>query len=348
MDQPITDLEENVPEKQSGCTNCGHPVLSEGATSLCSECRESFIKFPIPVLIKAFGGIVLLILIFAMTKFPKSLSAGVHYERGNDAMDNHNYYTAQREFEKVIKEIPDYSEAKQHLAIASFHNLDMNVFIPVANELVGKAIEDQGTYFELQKIIDKAGDYFPSDSFSLLMENYPSIDSIPEQDYRDYISKYPEEVFPISRFASVLLNQNRYTECDSVLNGLLIYDGNFVNALTLKTSLKRQIGQMDSSHYYCDKLLSLNQEFSYGIASKARTYLMEKKNKEGLQWAQKSVAIDKKDFYSLATLAMAYHFNNKTAERDKLIKEVEADSVGVTYIGFVKDVISGKEKFQNR
>src|SRR5439155_25895657 len=116
--------------------------------------------------------------------------------------------------------------------------------------------------------------------------------------------------------------------------------------LYMKTSVKRELDQFDSAHYYCDRILSLNKESSYGMASKARTYLMQKKDQEGLRWALKSNEPDRMEPYSLATLALAYHFNNKPGERDKLVEASKKDSTQAAYMQYVIDIMQGKEKFR--
>jgi hypothetical protein len=83
------------------------------------------------------------------------------------------------------------------------------------------------------------------------------------------------------------------------------------------------------------------------LASKARTFLCEKKDKEGLDWAMKSYKIKKEEPYTIATLALAYHFNNNLAERDKLMRLSEKDSLSNEYMQYIRDIIAGKENFRN-
>jgi len=330
------------------CINCNHPVVEPGyPTALCEDCRKKFINFPIPVSIKIFGIGIALVIVFAMSTAFKNLSAGLHYEKGRNAFHAKKYFTAEHELNIVSNKIPGFAAANEYLALASFYNHDMNRFADVIKGLQGKEVEDEDLFVEINGIIEKAANYFPSDSFMVVLNKYGATDSIPEPVLTDYLTHFHDELFPRMRYISLLFDKNEYGSCDSLLNEVLAKDATFVNALALKTSVKRVTHQYDSAIYYCDKLLFLNLESTYAMASKAKTLLRQKKDLEGLKWAKKGVEIDGSDGYALATLALAYHYNNNPAERDRLLKQLKKDSVDIGYAQYTLDVMSGKEEFRD-
>lgn len=289
---------------------------------------------------------IVVALIFAMFNLPGNLSAAIHYKRGKEAIEKTNYLTARDELNKVIKQMPAFIDAKEYMTIASFNNQDFSTFISLIKELEGKNIEDGSLYQQISGLIQKAPGYLPNDSFMVFFNKYHSFDSIPGYAYHQYISNHPADLFPEVRYASFLFDQKQYSNCDTVLDHILQKDPDHVLALAMKTGIKREFNQFDSAHYYCERILSLNKESAYGTASKARTYLMQRKDTEGMQWALKNLNLRKDDPYSLATLALAYHFNNKPGERDKILEAAKKDSTQTVYIQYVIDVISGKEKFR--
>jgi tetratricopeptide (TPR) repeat protein len=344
MEQDNSSLEEKL---STGCVSCGHPVIEQGyPTKLCADCRKKFIHYPIPNWVKIFAALIGVILIFAMFKAPENFSAGIHYQRGKDAIAKSYYTTAEKELNKVIKKIPGFVEAKEYLAIASFHNQDIETFYKMIQDLQGKNIEDEDLYREINGLIEKASNYFPNDSLLVLYNKYHSFDSIPQAVYYGYVSAHPDQLFSETRYASVFFDKKQFNTCDSLLNAILQKDATYAGALYMKTSVKRELDQFDSAHYYCDKILSLNKESSYGMASRARTFLRQKKDAEGLRWALKSNEPDPAEPYSRATLALAYHFNNQAAERDKLIEASKKDSIQLSYMQYVMDIMKGKEKFR--
>src|SRR5262245_8298723 len=118
-DQPIEQIEPNK------CANCGSSWIEQGyPTPLCSDCRQRFIKFPIPLLIKIFGLAIVSIVLIAMTRLPQNISLGIHNARGEKAFKNRQYQTAQVEFGNVLKTAPQYTSAKMNRAMASFYLQD--------------------------------------------------------------------------------------------------------------------------------------------------------------------------------------------------------------------------------
>lgn len=338
----------NEQHENKGCLNCGNPLIVQGYRNpLCHECRTSFINFPIPKGIKIFRIIILAILIFSVTKMEKNISAGIHLKRGERAEKKGLYLTAQREYEKTIELIPDFQEVNCDLMIASLHNLDFATVFKMSEYLDGKSIENHSLYNEITDVLNVAVSYFPTDSFNLIIEKYKSLDSIPDKIFQSYILKYPEELFPKIRYVSILMDRAEYKESEPLLDFVLSQNKNHITALGMKSAIKRELGQYDSAHYYCDRMIAYNKESTFGISSKARTFLKEKKDEEGLYWAKKSIDIDKNDPYTLATLAVAYHFNNRIEERNKLLNLAKKDSSVMIYMEYAQDVISGKEKFRD-
>jgi len=232
--------------------------------------------------------------------------------------------------------------------IAAFYNQDFKTFAAMYAKLENRKIEDEELFGQLQNIMNKVSDYYPSDSLQNLQSKYGNdVDSIPEKEIINYIEKHPDELYIKEAFASVLFDKKQYQQSDSLLNNIIKNNKDYFPALALKAVLKRDITQFDSSYYYIDKLLGINHQSAYAYSLKARTLLKQHKDEEALSIALKVFENDKKDYYNAATLVMAYHLMNKTKERDTLLNEVSKDSSSTSYMSFAKDVISGKEKFRN-
>jgi tetratricopeptide (TPR) repeat protein len=332
----------------TGCAGCDHPVIEPGyPTPLCADCRQKFIRYPIPIGIKIFGACVAVLLIFAVAGVPKSLRAGVHYERGVSAVESKRFVTAQRELELALGDIPSFAEGKMYLALAAFYNMDMMTFYTLMQELQGEKVEDESLYRQLTEVSAKTASYLPSDSFYVLLDKYHAADSIPPFELDAYVHRYPLEAYSNALYAKNLLEADQYTASDSLLSFILRDYPDHRGVLNLKVSAKRYLKQYDSAMYYSDRIISLNRESGYGIASKARTMLNQKRDTEALQWALNAVQADGKDAYAKATLVLAYHFNSKITERDQLIDQLKKDTAAADYLQYPLDVIAGKEKFRD-
>jgi len=341
-EQPV---EQNDPNK---CANCGSSWIEQGyKTPLCCDCRQGFIKFPIPLSIKIFAGVIVAIVLIAMIRLPENISIGIHNARAQKAFENKQYLTANAEFGNVLKTSPQYIPAKINHAVASFYVQDYKTLLSDLDELEGKKIEDQDQYSQLLDVSNKLTNYFPNDSFMAMEKIYAdSTGDVPIKELQNYVSKNPEDIYALLALASTYFDLKEFSLADSALISILKKDPGHLTALALMTTTKRELNQFEESIQYCDRLLSLNKESIYGISSKARTFLKMGKDKESMQLALQAKEIKKNDPYNLATLALVYHFSNMPKQRDELISQAKSDSTMSSYFEFVNDIISNKVKFR--
>lgn len=348
MEQDITN-EQPAGEPQSDkCVNCGSPWIEKGfPTPLCADCRNAFIKFPIPRVIRIFFLIITAVVLVAMIRLPDNISLGVHQVRGEKAFKNRHYVTAQKEYKSVVDKLPDYMDAKINLALASFYAQDFESFGALVGQLEGKMIEDRDLYGKLSYVMSQMEGYVPSDSFLSMRKTYAdSAGHIPLAEMQKFVSKNPDDEYAAILLASDLFNNKNYSSADSILMNVLQKDPNHFGALSLMAALKRESGQFDESITYCDNILSLNKESVYAMSSKSRTFLKLHRDEEALRLANEADKIIRDDSYNLATLALIYHFTNRIKERDEAIAKVKKDTSAVALLEFANDVISNKIKFR--
>ena len=335
-------------QEKNKCINYGSSWIEQAyPTPLCSECRQSFIKFPIPSLIKIFSLVIIAIVLIAMIRLPNNISVGIHEARGEKALKNKQFLTAQREFQKVLKKTPHYLDAQVNSALSSFYIQDYSSMLKDLNELEGRQIEDQNLYADLLNATNQLSSYFPSDSFLAMQKIYTDTSgNIPVNEMQKFVSANPDDIYASITLSSSLFYKKEYFAVDTILSNVLNKMPAHLTALELMSTLKRELNQFDESIAYCNKLLSINTESIYGMSSKARTYLKMQKDKEALKLALEARNISDDDPYNLATLAMVYHFNNMTKQRDEILANAMKDSLSQTYFEFANDVISNKVKFR--
>jgi tetratricopeptide (TPR) repeat protein len=337
--------------EQAVCSNCGHPATETGQPNLlCSDCRLYFQHFPVPRWIMWYAVAIGVIIAYSLIFLPGNFNLAIHLERGKKAEKEKKFFTAQRELERVVQKIPNNVEATGHLAVAAFYNQDFITFGNCINQLKDATIEDHELFASLEDLIDKANSYFADSSFANFRGRFPETVKIPDSAWTNYFSSHSEDVYALNQYASYLLDDKKYGDCDSITNRVLSKENDCFPTLILKAALKREEGNLDESMHYCDLLLDLNKESVMGMAAKARTLLAMKKDKQALELATKSYQMDPKNYYCLGSLILADHFNNRLDDRDALIKKggtPEADSSGVSPLKYVLDVIQGKEKFRD-
>src|SRR6185295_12849149 len=109
-------MEENILPDAPSPSVCSHCQISSIDTRysspLCEECRQKFIRYPIPKWIKLFGAGVALVFCLALIKLPTQLSTGVHLEKGKNAIKDRRFNTAHKELKLALNNIPNSKEAQ--------------------------------------------------------------------------------------------------------------------------------------------------------------------------------------------------------------------------------------------
>jgi tetratricopeptide (TPR) repeat protein len=333
------------------CANCGQPALDgDHPTPLCGDCRERLTRLHIPVWIWIFAGCIAVLLLFSLFTLPRSISLGMHLEKGKRALKEKKFNTAENEFSKVLEKVPSNIEARGNLLIASFYNQDLEVFLAQVKKLDDKAVsdEDNTLYGEIEKVMLKAEGYFSNDTFEVFKKAYPDETHIPDTAWDRYLKTHTDDRNAVFAYASLLYDRKNYHGCDSLLDLALQIDYEYIPALMLGVNSKRDQGDLNGAMTYVDRILAINPESVWGLSAKARTLLRQKKIKPGLDLALRLYDMNKQSVYAMSTLILAYHFNGRTGERDALIKKAQSaasDSIGKDNLQYALDVINNKEKF---
>jgi hypothetical protein len=333
------------------CANCGQPgIEGDHPTPLCSDCREKFTKFPIPMWIKLFAAAVVAVLLFSLFSLPANISLGVHLAKGRKAAVDRRYVTAERELKTFTDKVPGNAEARERLLIAAYYNEDYEAFSEQVRNLEHVKMEDDDLYRETDAVMSDAAVLVPSDSFKVFTESHPALNGVPDTAWQNYFRLNPDDNNARIEYASLLFDQKKYAGCDSVMQLILAAHPGNIQALMMGASAKRELGQYDSALVYNIRILAINQESVMGLASEVRTLLRQKSDAKALDMALQSYRLDEKQPYVQASLILAYHFNGRADDRDALIKKAMQgvrDSLGRTTLQYALDVISKKEKFRD-
>jgi tetratricopeptide (TPR) repeat protein len=341
-------------ETSSGrdCANCGQPAL-EGAhpTALCGDCREHFTRLTIPHWIKAFAGAIVALLLFSLYTLPGNIALGIHLHKGEKAVEQKNYNTAEKELKLVTAKTPYNVEANGHLLLAAFYNQDFEVLNDAYKKIHTENIEDAELLSKIDFVLGKAVRYAPGESFDSFTTAHPQLPVVTDTAWRNYFARNPNDPYAMMEYSSMLYDKAKYAAVDSMMNLVLKVDNEYSVALMMQTSAKRELGDLEGALAVGGKILSLNHESVRGLSTQARTLLRMKRDQIALDMALKASEIDPENPYARATLILAYHFNGYKADRDALMRRSRAaaakDSTERTDLQYALDVMDHKEKFRD-
>lgn len=347
MEDQSTSTPSVTPAGPQACISCGNPQILNGyPNALCAECREKYIKYPIPIWVKIFGATVLVLVVFALFSASKSFSLGIRYEKGIKAEEAKKYVTEQQVMQALVKDNPDYLEAKAHLLIAAFYNGDIATVSEMSKKMANQKFDDDELLAKANAVVHEAESEQPHDSLTKYAQLMPdSTGGVPDSIYNRIIKADPNDFFAKVKYASILTNRGNYTFADSLLTSVLQVKPKFMTALQLKISMARLNRDTKECLRYCNQLLAINSQSVYAISCIARSYLKTGELEKGLQYAREAILIEPNDPYANATIVLAYHFNKMIKERDALILKINQgkDTLMKSYLAFPLDVINHKD-----
>lgn len=350
MEEILSDKPEEIQEVATDsilCVHCKKSSFEEGySTKLCLDCREQFIKYPIPKWIWIFAGVIVLIMIMSMIRMPKYVSAAYHLGRAEKAIDKKAFFTAQKELLIVVESFPDNLTANCNLLIAAARNHEYAMAVFAYNKITGKEIDDNDLYTVLQNSIQSVEADFPNDT-SLLAKIVLSKDSSNDLmqiynflAFKDNIDQHIAGVHIASKF----YDRDLYLEADSILSKVLSKKSDYYPALSLMTGVKRNLKQYDMSIAICDRMLEENSEDILAISQKSKTELKRHQDAKAAEYAAEAMRIDPNNIYALEAQVMVdYYANRKTEVTAQLAKIVEAENGGDNIISTrVENLVNGK------
>ncbi|MEQ8155238.1 MAG: tetratricopeptide repeat protein [Clostridiaceae bacterium] len=345
----------SMDDTSSGCENCGSLCIEENYKfKLCKECRDKLSKRTIPIQIKLVSILLIMIILFSLSKFLHSINMGVEYERGLRAEEALKYETALNHYINVVKEYPESDKALVRLYVAyyncgrieeAFNVYDQIAESPASNNMK-KILVD-----EVNETTDKLDTYYcPTQELydKLIGLKNPKTEDIINI-LKPAVDKNPDEVYGAYYLANLYFDMKNYTEAGQVLSKVISRYPDFSPGYMLQAAVCRELGKYEEAVEYCNKELEHNVEDIGAYINLSKIELKQGNNAKGLEYAKMAYEIDNKDPYIAATLAMAYHFNNMFSERDKYYKIYQDSNIKDEYTdNLLKSIFDGTQQWQNQ
>jgi tetratricopeptide (TPR) repeat protein len=293
---------------ESLCANCqALPYEGTHPTNLCSGCRTALINYPIPKWIKIFALIVIGIIVVSVIRTQMYLSAAINLGRGEKAIENRLYVTAQRELASVLNKFPDDLTANADFFIAAAYNLDGNAAKNAYQKLLDKNVEDQELFARVNTAMDYLSSNYAQDT--VLQNKVKLVDKDRDKLLQLYEkTKDSAEIEIKTYIADCLFDLKDYKSTLVIIEPILITAPNHFWALSLGAAAHRNIGNFEKALSYCDRILAVNAESVYGFAIKSRIELKRKHDQQAAVYAEKAMKIDPEDDTALEAMSMVNYF----------------------------------------
>ncbi|MFL0269065.1 tetratricopeptide repeat protein [Candidatus Clostridium radicumherbarum] len=339
-----------------GCKNCGNLDIEEGYNlKLCKECRDKLSRRPIPKQIKLVSLFIILVILFSLWKFPKSISSGVEYERGLQAEKAAKYATAIYHYENALKEHPESDKALVRLYVSYYEDERIEEAYKVFDQITGESPSNKKMKKELVDEVNtttsKLDTYYNPSS-----ELYDKIKNLQNSKTEDIVNivkpivdKNPKEVYGAYYLANLYFDMKNFNEASQVLSRVISNYPDFYAGYLLQAATYRELGKYDEGVEYCNKVLKHNTEDVGALITLSKIELKRRNNAKGLEYAKTAYNLDSQDATVTANLALAYHYNNLISERDKYYKIYQNSNNTDKYTdNLLKSIFDGTLQWQKQ
>jgi tetratricopeptide (TPR) repeat protein len=326
-------MEDNIiPETYGQCIQCKEKPFLEGyPMQLCTDCRNTFNKYPIPTWIWAFAGGILLLMVISFIRVPKFLDAAIHLRRAEKAVEDHRYVTAGREADKVLAKFPDLIDANGYKLISTIYSPEYWSGDQYYEKLKDQKIENKTLLDDLNTALERKAQFYPEDtSLPVKVITFTGNPATYTDSLMDYTIN--DQALFGYLLANHAFSEKDYAACIAIAEkGLKVAPDNYLLKQML-IAAKRQSGDYKGALADCDELLDLNNEDLAIIDQKCKVYLKQKKDQEAMALAKKAMAIDPESVYTLEAMSMAEYFAGskpagmKLLARIRTLEQAENDS----------------------
>ena len=109
--------------------------------------------------------------------------------------------------------------------------------------------------------------------------------------------------------------------------------------------LCRKRGDLDGAMQYYQRAVALNPKGAQAYSSMAIIEMKRSNDRKALEYAEKASKLDSKDATLAANLAVAYHYNNRIADRDRMC--AEAERLGYRGLDSVQAIFRGEKSMRD-
>lgn len=331
-------------QEDDHCKSCSNPEIEDGyALLLCKECRNQLVARSVPLWIKGTTFVIAILLVYALIRFPATLQAGVHYEKGLRAEQETLFKTAAEHYEQAVDRFPDSTLILSKLFLAYFANGQVNEAYQTFDLIAGREASSNDMANIINEDIELMESWYYQDEELVGILNVEgSTESLIEQ-LRGYVEKNPASVAGQYLLADILFDAKQYDDVERIMLQVLESTTRFNEGSLLLAAAYREQGEYEKARDATVTVLSQNRESADAYFALSRIDMKQQLNEEGLSHAQIAYDLNADNSSMIANLALANHYNKNNQERDHLLSLLkERGDYGADNLNRLESVFKGE------
>ncbi len=145
---------EGLPPIPCVCAICkSHEAEIKETAPLCSGCRDQLTKLAVPLWLKIAAVCVGVVVLYTAVRLPWVLGASIAWDKGQAALDAHDYPKAEMFYEQTLKYYPDDPSIWGQLARAAEEGGDKDKFNKAMDQLAALSKTDPEAAHEMAEVL---------------------------------------------------------------------------------------------------------------------------------------------------------------------------------------------------
>lgn len=156
----------------------------------------------------------------------------------------------------------------------------------------------------------------------------------------DYLTVYPQDDLAWTILGRVYVDVDRLDEALNAYESAIAINPRQFQAITGSGIVHRKRGDNDAAMEAYKKAVQIDPNYGHAYSSMAIIALKRNEDKKALRYARRGYDLDKSDPVIAANLAVAYHYNDDSENRDKFTGI--AEQLGYANVDVLQQIYSGE------
>jgi predicted Zn-dependent protease len=350
MDEPANpDHKQPVLVDDTLCAHCRINKYEEGhRMKLCTDCRQKFINYPIPKWITLFALGIVAVIIVSLIRTQMYIGVAIHLGKGEKAIEQSRFVTAERELNQVLNKFPDDVTANADMVIAACYNLDPAAVGSSFAKIEDKKSDDEGLLSRLNTAMEFLAANNPKDTVMYKKIAAAKNDSTQLLQYAQQLDTVTTDPVLKVCIGDELYDMRDYQASAKVTQSALKDNPDMMGGLRLMSAIDRETGKYDEALDYCDKMLNINKEDIYAMGQKAKIELKRNNDAQAAKYAQAAMHLDPDNDLALEASAMVDYYTGHRDQSNAALDKIKAHLSPTDSVIYnrLNPILNGSQKFR--
>ncbi|MBW3599649.1 MAG: tetratricopeptide repeat protein [Planctomycetes bacterium] len=156
----------------------------------------------------------------------------------------------------------------------------------------------------------------------------------------NYLSTFPGDELAWTILGHAYQDNGRIDEAQTAYESALAIDPKQFQAITGLGIVHRKRGNYDAAMEAYERALEVDESYAQAYSSMTTIALIRREDQKALEYARKGYDLDKTHPVIAANLAIAYHYNDDSVNRDKFTRI--AERLGYANVAILHQIYSGQ------